>query len=250
VHFIIKAMKNILLKLSVSSTTLKSIRLVPQVAKLTSVAGADNIFKATTKDGSKAKEEGHPNTKDHKDKVGKGTLTAVSRADKVPQDIPFSGANGDGQIAMDTKFISAAKRQNKVNRVFNSILHLSVLELTELLTKMKTTFGYDPTMFVSSQSIPAQSGQAPAHGSAPATATAPATAASTQVEFTVKLEKYDEAKKINVIKEVRAITGLGLKEAKDLVTEAPKVVKKGLKKEDAEKIAEQIKAAGGTVTVL
>ena len=54
-------------------------------------------------------------------------------------------------------------------------------------------------------------------------------------------------KKINVIKEVRAITGLGLKEAKDLVEGAPKTVKEGLSKEDANKFSEQLKAAGATV---
>lgn len=71
-------------------------------------------------------------------------------------------------------------------------------------------------------------------------------AAEEKTEFNVVL-KDGGANKINVIKEVRAITGLGLKEAKDLVEGAPKVVKEGVKKEEADKMAKQLKDAGATV---
>ncbi len=71
-------------------------------------------------------------------------------------------------------------------------------------------------------------------------------AAEEKTEFNVVL-KDGGANKINVIKEVRAITGLGLKEAKDLVEGAPKVVKEGVKKEDADKMVKQLKDAGATV---
>src|ERR1700737_1299730 len=77
---------------------------------------------------------------------------------------------------------------------------------------------------------------------------APAAAAAEKTEFDVILAAAGE-KKINVIKEVRAITGLGLKEAKDLVEGAPKTVKEGLSKEDANKFAEMLKAAGATVEI-
>src|SRR6266446_2899344 len=70
--------------------------------------------------------------------------------------------------------------------------------------------------------------------------------AEEKTEFTLVLNAAGE-KKINVIKEVRTITGLGLKEAKDLVEGAPKTVKEGLSKEDANKFVEQLKAAGATV---
>ena len=75
---------------------------------------------------------------------------------------------------------------------------------------------------------------------------APAEAAEEQTEFTVVLTAAG-AQKINVIKEVRAITSLGLKEAKDLVEAAPKPVKEGVNKEEAEKLKKQLEAAGATV---
>lgn len=67
--------------------------------------------------------------------------------------------------------------------------------------------------------------------------------------FDIKLTGFDAKSKIKVIKEVRAITGLGLKEAKELVEGAPKVVKKDMKREEADKLAEKIKAVGGEVEV-
>ena len=75
-----------------------------------------------------------------------------------------------------------------------------------------------------------------------------AEAAEEQTEFTVVLAAFGE-KKINVIKEVRAITGLGLKEAKTLVEEAPKEVKEGVTKDEAQKIKEQLESAGATVEI-
>jgi large subunit ribosomal protein L7/L12 len=81
-----------------------------------------------------------------------------------------------------------------------------------------------------------------------AAAAAPAAAAEEQTEFTVVLTDAG-ATKINVIKEVRAITGLGLKEAKDLVEEAPKPVKEGVSKEEAAKIKTVLEAAGAKVEV-
>ncbi|HXC15158.1 MAG TPA: 50S ribosomal protein L7/L12 [Stellaceae bacterium] len=83
---------------------------------------------------------------------------------------------------------------------------------------------------------------------AAAAAAAPAEAAVEQTEFDVILAAIGE-KKINVIKEVRAITSLGLKEAKDLVEAAPKLVKEGVNKEEAEKIKKQLEDAGATVEI-
>jgi len=80
-------------------------------------------------------------------------------------------------------------------------------------------------------------------------AAAGAAAAEEQTEFNVSLEAADPAKKIAVIKAVREVTGLGLKEAKDLVEGAPKVLKEGVSKEDAAKIKETVEAAGGTVKI-
>jgi len=91
----------------------------------------------------------------------------------------------------------------------------------------------------------------PAAGAAVAVAAgpaAPAAAVEAQTEFEVILASYGE-KKLEVIKVIRTITGLGLKEAKDLVEGAPKTIKTGVSKEDADKIKAEIATAGGTVTI-
>ncbi|OGV56025.1 MAG: 50S ribosomal protein L7/L12 [Lentisphaerae bacterium GWF2_52_8] len=82
----------------------------------------------------------------------------------------------------------------------------------------------------------------------PAAGAAPAAAAEEQTEFNVILKAFGE-NKVGVIKEVRAITGLGLKDAKDLVEAAPKPIKEGVSKDEAQKIKQQIESAGGVVEV-
>jgi large subunit ribosomal protein L7/L12 len=77
----------------------------------------------------------------------------------------------------------------------------------------------------------------------------PAEKPAEKTEFTVSLDGFDAAKKINVIKVVREITGLGLKEAKDLVEGAPKAVKENISKEDAEKIKKQLEDGGAKVSI-
>lgn len=84
---------------------------------------------------------------------------------------------------------------------------------------------------------------------APAAAAAAPAAAAEPTEFKVVLEGFDAAKKINVIKVVREITGLGLKEAKDVVEGTPKPIKEGLSKEDAAKIQKQLEDGGAKVSV-
>lgn len=87
-------------------------------------------------------------------------------------------------------------------------------------------------------------------GDLPAGASASAeTKAAEKTAFDVKLEKFEAASKIKVIKEIRAFTELGLKEAKELVEKAPVVVKTGLTKEEAEKIMEKLKAVGAVVAL-
>ncbi len=120
--------------------------------------------------------------------------------------------------------------------VIEFISSMSVLELSELVKELEDKFGVSaaaPVAFAG--------GAMPAGGDAGA-------AEEEQTEFDVVLETIGD-KKINVIKEVRAITGLGLKEAKALVEEAPKAVKEGIPKEEAEKIKEQLEGAGAQVSV-
>jgi large subunit ribosomal protein L7/L12 len=108
--------------------------------------------------------------------------------------------------------------------VIEFIANMSVLDLSELVKELEEKFG------VSAAAPVAFAGVMPGAGDAGA-------AAEEQTEFSVVLEAIGD-KKINVIKEVRSITGLGLKEAKALVEEAPKAVKEGIPKAEAEKIKE------------
>jgi large subunit ribosomal protein L7/L12 len=119
--------------------------------------------------------------------------------------------------------------------VIEFIANMSVLDLSELVKELEEKFG------VSAAAPVAFAGVMPGAGDAGA-------AAEEQTEFSVVLEAIGD-KKINVIKEVRSITGLGLKEAKALVEEAPKAVKEGIPKAEAEKIKEQLEGAGAQVSV-
>jgi large subunit ribosomal protein L7/L12 len=113
---------------------------------------------------------------------------------------------------------------------------MTVLELSELVKELEEKFG------VSAAAPVAVAAAAPG-GAAPSAA-----AAEEKTEFTVMLTGFGE-QKIQVIKEIRAITGLGLKEAKDLVDGVPKPVKEGIAKAEAEDIKKKIEAAGGTVEI-
>jgi large subunit ribosomal protein L7/L12 len=118
-----------------------------------------------------------------------------------------------------------------LNKIVDQLSELSVLEAAELAKLLEEKWG------VSAAAAVAVAGPA---------AAAAGPAAEEQTEFDVILTG-DGGKKINVIKEVRAITGLGLGEAKALVEGAPKAVKEGVNKDEAEKIKKQIEEAGGTV---
>ena len=122
-----------------------------------------------------------------------------------------------------------------LNAIVDTLSGLTVMEAASLAKLLEEKWGV-------SAAAPMAMAAAPAAGAA---AAAPA---AEKTEFTVVLANAGD-KKINVIKEVRAITGLGLKEAKDLVEAAPKTVKEGVSKDDANKIAEQLKAAGATVEI-
>lgn len=118
-----------------------------------------------------------------------------------------------------------------VNEIVEKIEKLTLLEASELKKALEEKFG------VTAAAPVMMAGAMPA---------ATAAAAEEKTEFNVEL-KSGGAQKINVIKVVRAATGLGLKEAKDLVDGAPKVVKEGLSKADAEKLKKELEEAGATV---
>lgn len=122
---------------------------------------------------------------------------------------------------------------SKVNEILEAVKGLTVLELSELVKAFEEEFGVSAAAPVA------------AVAAAPAAAAA---AVEEKTEFDVILANAGD-KKINVIKVVRELTGLGLKEAKDLVDGAPKTLKEGISKEDAEAIKAKLTEAGATVEV-
>ena len=115
--------------------------------------------------------------------------------------------------------------------ILNAIAAMSVMDVVELISAMEEKFGVSAAVAVAA---------------APAASAAAAPAEEEQTEFDVVLKETGE-KKVNVIKVVRALTGLGLKEAKDLVDGAPSTVKEGVSKSDAEDAKKQLEEAGATV---
>jgi len=120
------------------------------------------------------------------------------------------------------------------DQILDAIAGMTVLEVSDLVKAMEEKFG------VTAAAPVAVAAAGPA---------AAGPAAEEKTEFTVVLKSFDEAKKIPVIKEVRTITGLGLKEAKDLVEAGNKTLKENVSKEDAAKIKQQLEAAGAVVEI-
>jgi large subunit ribosomal protein L7/L12 len=121
-----------------------------------------------------------------------------------------------------------------LNSIVDQLSSLTVMEAAELVKQLESKWG------VSAAAVAVAAG--------PAAGGAAAAPVEEKTEFTVVLADAG-ANKINVIKEIRAITGLGLKEAKDLVEGAPKTVKEGVNKDDAKKIKDQLTAAGAKVDI-
>ena len=121
------------------------------------------------------------------------------------------------------------------DQILDAIASMTVLEASELVKAMEEKFGVTAAAPVMMAGAGAGAGAGEA--------------AEEQTEFTVTLESIDASKKIAVIKAAREVTGLGLKEAKDLVEGAPKTLKEGVSKEEAASIKESIEAAGGVVKI-
>ena len=119
----------------------------------------------------------------------------------------------------------------KITGILDEIKGLTILELSELVKELEAEFGVSATPVV-----------------AAGAAVAAAAPAEEKTEFDVELTSFG-AKKLDVIKVVRTVTGLGLKEAKEMVEGAPKIVKEGLPKADAEDLKKQLEEAGATVTL-
>ncbi len=118
-----------------------------------------------------------------------------------------------------------------VDQILDAISNMSVLEVTNLIKKMEDKFGVTASAAVAVAAAPAGEST---------------TAAPEQTEFNVVMSSFG-ANKVNVIKAVREITGLGLKEAKDKVESCPVVIKEGLAKQEAEQVKQQLEKAGASV---
>lgn len=126
---------------------------------------------------------------------------------------------------------------SKKEQLVEELSKLTVLEMAELKTALEEKWGVKAAA------------AAPAFAAAPAAGAAPAAAAADSTDFQVTLQESPADKKIGVIKVVREITGLGLKEAKDLVEGAPKVLKETAPKAEAEDIKKKLEAAGAKVVL-
>lgn len=124
---------------------------------------------------------------------------------------------------------------SKVDEIIEAVKGMTVLELSELVKAMEEEFGVSAAAPVAVAAGPAQAADAPAE--------------EEKTEFDVVLKSFGE-KKINVIKVVREVTGLGLKEAKEVVDNAPKPVKEKVSKEEAEEVKKKLEEAGAEVEIV
>ena len=124
------------------------------------------------------------------------------------------------------------------DEILEKLKTLSLLEASELVKQIEEAFGVSAAAPVGGMMM-----------AAPGAATAPAEEVEEQTEFDVMLEEVPADKKISILKVVRTLTGLGLKEAKDLVEAAPKAVKEGVAKGDAEDSKKQLEEAGAKVSI-
>ena len=123
----------------------------------------------------------------------------------------------------------------KINQIIKELKTLTLLEASELVTQIEETFGVDAS--------------AAAGGAVVMAATGPAEEVEEKTEFDLSLDAVPADKKIAVLKVVRSISGLGLKEAKELVESAPKVIQNGIAKDAAEGAKKQIEDAGGKASL-
>jgi large subunit ribosomal protein L7/L12 len=123
----------------------------------------------------------------------------------------------------------------KINQIIEDLKTLTLLEASELVSQIEETFGVDASASVGGTMVMAAAG--------------PAEEVEEKTEFDISLDEVPADKKIAILKVVRSITGLGLKEAKELVESAPKVIQEAIAKDAAETAKKQIEDAGGKVSL-
>ena len=125
---------------------------------------------------------------------------------------------------------------DKLNTIIEQLKSLTLLEASELVSEIEKVFGVDTSISVAS-------------AAAPIAAAAPVEAVEEKTAFDIVLDSVPADKKIAILKIVRNVTGLGLKESKDIVDNVPKVLKEGASKEEGESIKKEIEAAGGKILI-
>lgn len=155
----------------------------------------------------------------------------------------------DGPIDLDKPQVRE-KGSEKVRELAGEIVNLTLLEVNDLVEILQEKLNLPPaTGMPMGGMMMGMGGMPPGPNVAAADGAAPAEAKEEKSEFDLKMESFDKASKIKVIKEIRAVTNLGLKEAKDLVEGVPVVIKKLVKKEDAEEIIAKLKEVGAVVVM-
>ena len=125
----------------------------------------------------------------------------------------------------------------KLTNIIEQLKTLTLLEAAELVKEIEQVFGVDTSVSVAAVAAPVAGGGAPA------------AAAEEKTAFDITLTDVPADKKIAILKSVRNLTGLGLKESKDIVDNVPKVLKEGATKEEADAVKKELEAAGGKVTI-
>jgi len=168
---------------------------------------------------------------------GKEVKKLPEKKEEVKAELKEDKAKEKETTAMKEEKTSAKASENKsVNEIMEKVENLTVLELADLVKALEDKFGVSASAPVAAQAV-----AAPAQGGGEAQA-------EEKTEFDVVLKDVG-ANKIKVIKEVRAATGLGLKESKELVEGAPKPVKEKIEKKDADALKEKLEAVGATVEI-
>ena len=125
----------------------------------------------------------------------------------------------------------------KLSNIIEQLKTLTLLEAAELVTEIETVFGVDTSASVANVAMPTQA------------AAAPTEAVEEKTSFDITLIEVPADKKIAVLKIVRNLTGLGLKESKDIVDNVPKLLKEGVTKEESESIKKELEATGAKITI-
>jgi large subunit ribosomal protein L7/L12 len=177
-------------------------------------------------------------------------LTLARIKPTISSSLPFSYPSSYPSTSPSSSFHSTSNLNDndaqspKVDQVFDKILQLDLVEVHLLTELVNEKLGIKPMTAAQRAAMAGGGG-----GGGSAAGAAPAEEPEEKTAFDLKLTGFDAKSKIKVIKVVRAITGLGLKEAKEMVEGAPKTIKKEIKMEECEEIKAQLEAVGGTVEI-